>query len=1245
MENFHFADGGLDDKEENEYEKISRLSSWKEKQLEKCSLDTLATLSCEYCPFKFRLQPSLEAHVKSKHKTRCINCKLSFHGVTLLERHLQNEHSKEEADKNQKVSKEIDEKVQPSQEVIQSLILQKVSKSRGKILLQCKECDVEYSNHASMVKHVKVNHLKLQKFECVICQPVLTFAVVKFFRKHMETEHGIKHMSKKEKNAEIDRKIKRFFNRDSNGQPILRCKGCKKDYPNLVSLERHIRKSHVLKESVICDLCGKNLSKNCLREHKLRFHGLGSQRKKDRTRLWEKYGEWINNETRIKCKVCSIDMIGLFSTLRRHVEDCHERDFRYHCEKCGHTFYNKANFKTHMVKNHKLERHQIQIPNEHESVEVIEMAKKIFRQTDDERLLCIECNKTYHKRFGKHDHVKRFHLNIHHMCRKCGDIFTSNDLLTDHLLKEHTDQSFNINATLVDDGESPEVIEMANKIFKTTEDGQNIMCIKCNKTYRKKHSKIQHVKLYHINVQPKSHIAEAIFKSNDKFICLNGGKHSIENGKSESTDPNDMDSEEIEINQSDDISEKQNHQIPKVEISIKEEEIKTEEHSQTEHQENYDEICKSEIKHDAQNYEEKCQSDHFELKEVDYENDDMPLQITDNDHDLDWQNADYGTIEDGDYSDIDDFTENYEYPEADEEPEWTSRSCSAKKRKSQQTIIKNQSKSKFSSDLIMLAETFIIHKNMKLSCKFCPDHHWRLTSKHLATKHVINNHLSCDFCKETFESTFSEHLLEAHGISTAENLLVNLPEQSPCQKFVSNTNPLLCKICNTNFQGSIETRLHVAKYHLKAKIFTCEKCSKEFITSGQHLKHLDQCKKWPKPRKESEDSIMKKPGNTGSKHLADKYFRVVEESDRKMFKCNQCGELLLHITILSQHLRHRHGLNPGDHVCDICGKTFMQIGTLRSHIKSQHRPTDEKVSKSIDASFKRCNTKFQCKICPDKIVDTKDEFRKHFIIIHLKEEPRVCEICGNSYTSQGLHIHKKEKHFSNKDRKTAFSNMDLEDGLKLFQNGLTCKKCGRKFKTEMKIQRHIKNTHLRQADFECNLCDLKFVNETSRAHHLFTIHNIRSGTGNTDSAKETDEKLLQIEFVKSNIAKAKTFEENGVVHFECPICQKVTMRSAGLRIHLRGVHLGIKSLECHICHKKFSSSGPLAYHINFTHKKSENPQERSQHLEIVRELTARAKTVVKEGRTYFQCEQCDRYLTGKQGLRLHLMNMHMINKK
>ena len=157
-------------------------------------------------------------------------------------------------------------------------------------------------------------------------------------------------------------------------------------------------------------------------------------------------------------------------------------------------------------------------------------------------------------------------------------------------------------------------------------------------------------------------------------------------------------------------------------------------------------------------------------------------------------------------------------------------------------------------------------------------------------------------------------------------------------------------------------------------------------------------------------------------------------------------------------------------------------------------------------------------------------------------------------------------------------------------------------------------------------------------YHKFQVHNIRADNSTTD---ESNEKLKQLEFVQHHFNIAKTFEENGIPHYECPLCKKVLMRQQGLRIHLRGVHLNLKSYECKTCHKKFVSPTTLKYHLKFVHSKKNNPNERSKHLEIIREITAKATKFEKNGRVMYECPLCKKVLMRQQGLRLHYMSNHI----
>ena len=400
------------------------INSWKEKQILKSHQDPLAQAKCPLCPYGFRLEASLSAHIAALHNSsyECSSCEQKFANATKLTSHRRLEHAGERNKINAKRRMET-----PSDETVASFILRQINTTLGQILYKCKECDKEFRRHDTIVGHAKRVHLRVKAFECSLCQA--SFMTSEWLRKHKASSHGIKILSNKEKRAQLLKDMKKYYDLDGQDQPVLMCNQCQKSYNDLSQLQRHIKVIHVKKQVVICDLCGKHLSSRAsLKEHVLWFHGVGDERKILRKRLWDTYGEWTDPpENKIKCKVCGTVVKGLviqlanflialilwkilnkvvlffllfqFSTLKRHVEDVHERNFQFHCEKCGQTFHNKANFKTHMFKQHKIERSSVIIPKNDESVVLAAMAKRLFVQIDEgTKIHCIECKQSYHKR-------------------------------------------------------------------------------------------------------------------------------------------------------------------------------------------------------------------------------------------------------------------------------------------------------------------------------------------------------------------------------------------------------------------------------------------------------------------------------------------------------------------------------------------------------------------------------------------------------------------------------------------------------------------------------------------------------------------------------------------------------------------------------------------------------------------------------------------------------------------------------
>ena len=102
-----------------------------------------------------------------------------------------------------------------------------------------------------------------------------------------------------------------------------------------------------------------------------------------------------------------------------------------------------------MLKIHKVSRRDVSINNEDdEAVEA--MVKNTFIEIIEEKsgkplIKCTECNKTFHFRHKKKEHIKKYHLNEVHMCtfsddcgtRLCGEIFKSGITLTQHILDCH----------------------------------------------------------------------------------------------------------------------------------------------------------------------------------------------------------------------------------------------------------------------------------------------------------------------------------------------------------------------------------------------------------------------------------------------------------------------------------------------------------------------------------------------------------------------------------------------------------------------------------------------------------------------------------------------------------------------------------------------------------------------------------------------------------------------------------------
>ncbi|KAM4538933.1 uncharacterized protein PAE49_019922 [Odontesthes bonariensis] len=173
----------------------------------------------------------------------------------------------------------------------------------------------------------------------------------------------------------------------------------------------------------------------------------------------------------------------------------------------------------------------------------------------------------------------------------------------------------------------------------------------------------------------------------------------------------------------------------------------------------------------------------------------------------------------------------------------------------------------------------------------------------------------------------------------------------------------------------------VETYDNDQKTFSCPKCGKKYIHSGNLIKHLSSHSgKCPFSCSECDRTFNDKTMLTN--HLR-------THSGEKPFSCSECGKRFGHRGNLRKHLRTHSGEKPFS--CSVCGKTFSYSLSLKYHLTTHtgDKPfscsecsktfgfkSDLKVHMRIHTGEKR----FTCSFCPKKFT------RKH----HMQDHQRVC---------------------------------------------------------------------------------------------------------------------------------------------------------------------------------------------------------------------------------------------------------------
>ncbi|KAF5296035.1 hypothetical protein FQR65_LT10339 [Abscondita terminalis] len=287
---------------------------------------------------------------------------------------------------------------------------------------------------------------------------------------------------------------------------------------------------------------------------------------------------------------------------------------------------------------------------------------------------------------------------------------------------------------------------------------------------------------------------------------------------------------------------------------------------------------------------------------------------------------------------------------------------------------------------------------------------------------------------------------------------------------------------------------------------------------------------------------------------------------------------------LTGHIKYMHE-NKEWFQCEVCHKSFLIKQNLIQHMNRHEK-----------------KYAFKCQLCPREFY-TNAEVKFHVLRVH-QNVMYDCDICGKPLaTKYSLNQHKKTHEVIQKS-----------------EQRFTCEVCGKIFPHQRRLNQHLR---IHGDDVICHLCGKCLTTKKGLIEHL-RVHN--------------NEKP-----------------------YKCDTCGKSFTKLHSLTVHRRS-HLGVKPHRCETCGKSFSQRSPLVIHMRSTDLRFANQCEICLRIFPTKWAVTKHKVIhigefscricdmkfkkkyllnyhmddVHQEKNCYRCEICNKTMSTKQTLRLHL---------
>nr|XP_022903809.1 zinc finger protein OZF-like [Onthophagus taurus] len=353
--------------------------------------------------------------------------------------------------------------------------------------------------------------------------------------------------------------------------------------------------------------------------------------------------------------------------------------------------------------------------------------------------------------------------------------------------------------------------------------------------------------------------------------------------------------------------------------------------------------------------------------------------------------------------------------------------------------------------------------------------------------------------------------------------------------------------------------------------------------------------------------------------------------------CYHCEGVFTSKLLLTEHIDQKHNITK---TCKICGGRFSDQISLQQHLDDTHNIGETK----------------QCPKCL-KILPTSKLMKIHYLGCKNKQKKSkskssyTCTMCKNVFLTKYLlnrhikNVHVNEKLFDCDVCGQKFASQVYLSAHKMYHSGERphmCLYCGKSFITKSDLSHHEK-IHANKRDYKCSECPKAFNNSSDLHKHRICVH----------FDKEKWKYVCNIcnkKFPLKTNLDSHTKTHTGEKNFGCHICDRKCVSKSVLQRHIES-HSNIRLFKCSECGLEYKYQRSLDVHLAKAHGIGEVklPERVKKHFCHICPKSYYANNKLQKhirshtGEKPFQCLTCGKGFIDKSYIKQHMKIVHEVN--